>query len=356
MARKRRVSAPLSSVGRGAHAAGADRGRHERHLQRRGQHLALADGRRADREVVADLGGGGIVERAAPTGPGSWLKPKRSAVSTRCSAPSFAPSGAKTELQECCEADSAASLLARLAVGVLDLDALDRRPPSGSGTCPSAWPLLASRTPASVTILNVLPGRLRRRLGDAGQRQNLAVALGARPRSRRSGRRAPRRRRAGMSGSIVVRTALARLAGVRGQHAGSRRSSVPARVCRASRSSNSRSRPVRPIGRPFRDPARLELRRARSGGGGPRLSRDLRGSADRDRTARSGPLGHRGCRHGPAAWPRSGRIVSRRSRSPRPQARVDEVGAPVHAGAGVLALARPGASRPAVQGAEDARL
>src|SRR3954466_748384 len=42
----------------------------------------------------------GIVERAAPAGPGSWLKPKRSAVATSLAAPSLAPSGAKTLLQE----------------------------------------------------------------------------------------------------------------------------------------------------------------------------------------------------------------------------------------------------------------
>ena len=42
----------------------------------------------------------GIVERAAPASFGSSLKPKRSAAATSRSAPSLAPSGAKTELQE----------------------------------------------------------------------------------------------------------------------------------------------------------------------------------------------------------------------------------------------------------------
>jgi hypothetical protein len=43
----------------------------------------------------------GIVERCAPASPGSWLNPNRSAAATSRSAPSFAPSGAKTELHEC---------------------------------------------------------------------------------------------------------------------------------------------------------------------------------------------------------------------------------------------------------------
>jgi hypothetical protein len=43
----------------------------------------------------------GIVDRAAPARPGSSLKPKCSAVATSRRAPSSAPSGAKTELQEC---------------------------------------------------------------------------------------------------------------------------------------------------------------------------------------------------------------------------------------------------------------
>ena len=49
----------LEQRGGGPQAVGADRRRDERHLQRRGEHLALADRRRADREVVADLAGGG---------------------------------------------------------------------------------------------------------------------------------------------------------------------------------------------------------------------------------------------------------------------------------------------------------
>ena len=42
----------------------------------------------------------GIVERAAPGSPGSSLKPNFSAAATSRSAPSSAPSGAKTELQD----------------------------------------------------------------------------------------------------------------------------------------------------------------------------------------------------------------------------------------------------------------
>src|SRR3954447_25125634 len=100
--------------------------------------------------------GAGIVERAAPTGPGFWLKPKRSAVSTRRRAPTFAPSGANTELQE-----SANELLSE--------------PPHASpwafwsftpssvvsvwtGKLEPALTLRASSAAASVMILNVEPG------------------------------------------------------------------------------------------------------------------------------------------------------------------------------------------------------
>ena len=67
----------------------------------------------------------GIVERAAPSGPGSWLKPNSSAASTSRFAPSSAPIGANTELQESAK-DCAQRPAAGLAVGVLELDALER--------------------------------------------------------------------------------------------------------------------------------------------------------------------------------------------------------------------------------------
>ena len=57
--------------------------------------------------------------------PRSWLKPNASAYWTSRSGPRRAPSGAKTELQECAN-DSAQRAAAGLAVGVLELDALDR--------------------------------------------------------------------------------------------------------------------------------------------------------------------------------------------------------------------------------------
>ena len=70
-------------------AAPADRRGDDRHLQRGRLHAALADRRRADREVVADLARPrGIVLVAAPGMPGSRLKPKRSATSTSRRAPS----------------------------------------------------------------------------------------------------------------------------------------------------------------------------------------------------------------------------------------------------------------------------
>ena len=98
----------------------------------------------------------GIVERAAPSGPGSWLKPKRSAVSTSRFAPSSAPIGANTELQESandCRSDPPQaspwafwSLTPSSVVSVC------------TGNFSVALTTLASSAPASVTILNVEPG------------------------------------------------------------------------------------------------------------------------------------------------------------------------------------------------------
>ena len=99
---------------------------------------------------------GGIVERAAPASPGSLLKPKRSAVSTSFSAPSSAPIGAKTELQEwanvsisdpphdspCAFWSSTPSSVAAVWTGKLSLRRTVR----------------ASSAPVSVRILNTDPG------------------------------------------------------------------------------------------------------------------------------------------------------------------------------------------------------
>ena len=52
------------------------------------------------------LPAGGIVGSAAPGIDGGWLKPNRSAIATSRLAPSLAPSGAKTLLQETANAFS----------------------------------------------------------------------------------------------------------------------------------------------------------------------------------------------------------------------------------------------------------
>ena len=97
---------------------------------------------------------------AAPSIAGGRLKPNRSAVRTSRSGPSSAPRGAKTELQECAK-DSISVAAARLAVGVLQLDALERgRRLHREVSCGRVISAPRAR-PASVMILNVEPGGCR---------------------------------------------------------------------------------------------------------------------------------------------------------------------------------------------------
>ena len=98
----------------------------------------------------------GIVERISPASPGSPLKPNRSAAATRRLAPSSAPIGAKTELQECANAFAS--------------DPPQDSPLAFSSSTPSSTAAVstgylldffatpASSAPASVTILNTEPG------------------------------------------------------------------------------------------------------------------------------------------------------------------------------------------------------
>ena len=137
------------------------------------------------------------------------LKPKRSATSTSRSAPSSAPSGAKTELHDWAK-DVDERAAARLAVGVLELDALERRRRLRRDTRVRR---LGDARPRSAPVER---DDLERRARAAGGRrsampasgEDLAGARVASPRRRRGGRRARRPPRAGRSGAIVVRTAL----------------------------------------------------------------------------------------------------------------------------------------------------
>ena len=84
------------------------------------------------------------------------MKPKRSAAATSRSAPSFAPSGAKTELQEC------ANELASEPPHASPLAFSSSTPSSvvevSTGNFAFRLTVPASSSPASVTILNIEPG------------------------------------------------------------------------------------------------------------------------------------------------------------------------------------------------------
>src|SRR5258707_6261092 len=98
----------------------------------------------------------GSVLSAAPSMPGAWLKPKRSAVATRRGAPSLTPSGANTELHETAKASASepphSSPLALLSLTPSSVAYVAYgNVVAGLATC-------ALNTPVSVTILNVDPG------------------------------------------------------------------------------------------------------------------------------------------------------------------------------------------------------
>ena len=98
----------------------------------------------------------GIVERAAPISCGSLLKPNRSAAATSRSAPSSAPTGANTELQECANESIKepphASPLAFWSSTPSSVAAV------WTGKLSSRLTVPASSAPASVMILNTEPG------------------------------------------------------------------------------------------------------------------------------------------------------------------------------------------------------
>ena len=116
----------------------------------------------------------GIVERMAPASPGSSLKPNFSAVATSRSAPSCAPIGANTELQEWAKL-SLQRPAARLAVGVLERDALEDRLRLHR-VAPRPLGDARVERPGERDDLEHGAGRLRRGVGDPGEREHLAVA------------------------------------------------------------------------------------------------------------------------------------------------------------------------------------
>ena len=98
----------------------------------------------------------GIVERAAPASPGSLVEAEALGVPTSFSAPSWAPSGAKTELQECAKElrsepphDSPLAFWSSTPSIVAAV---------WTGNVAERLVTFSSSTPASVTILNVEPG------------------------------------------------------------------------------------------------------------------------------------------------------------------------------------------------------
>ena len=198
---------------------------------------------------------GGIVDCAAPLGPRSVLKPNRSAISTSRSAPSCAPSGAKTELQEWAnDVRSEPPQYSPLAFSSFT--------PSSVAACSIGNVAVrlttpASSTPASVMILNTDPG---------GWGADCAMPTSASTSPVRGRTTAiPPKRPASAStaafwifGSIVVRTALAALGGNAGElaAAGEQR---PARRA-GEQHVEFALEPGQPHRRSGRDPAGFELR------------------------------------------------------------------------------------------------
>ena len=212
----------------------------------------------------------GIVERAAPSGPGSWLKPKRSAVSTSRFGPELGAerredgvAGVREGLPQ--------RAAAGLAVGVLELDALER----GLGLDRELGPRLDHlrlERARERDDLERRAGRLGSGERDAREPEHLAAWRAAARRCRRSGPRAPRPRRAGCRGrsrSARRRRRAARRGRRRARRRAGCRPGVPDR-----RSSNSRSSPLSPTGAPSGTPRRASSS-ARSGGAGPDAPGDL---------------------------------------------------------------------------------
>ena len=148
-----------------------------------------ARSRRAHGQVVADLlGGRDRPARGARRGRGAALKPKASAAATS----RWRRARRRAARRRSCTTprSRAQRPAARLAVGVRELHALERRGRLDRVLGPRLDRSGASSAPARVTILNVEPGGCGPEKGHARQREHLA-------RARASGRRcrpAPRQR------------------------------------------------------------------------------------------------------------------------------------------------------------------
>ena len=227
--------------------------------------------------------------------PGGSLKPKRSAVATSRLAPSLAPSGAKTELQDFAK----------------DVDRACRRrtrrwrsPASTPSSVAAVWTgkvfaglvTPASSAPVVVTILNVEPGRLQAREGDAGEGEHLA---GARP-HRDDAAEAPGQRGRPPPAGPAARSSCARRAP--GAARGGEHARAGAQLAAGRAGSALVEHPLQAGDadlRRRRAAERAQLPRARSGGIGPSWPATC--GAERARPTRGRRPWPAPCRRGPAA-------------------------------------------------------
>jgi hypothetical protein len=352
-ARHRGARGPRDDGGRaaverraGTPAALADGRRHERHLQRRGQHLALPDRRRADREIVPDLVGGRDRRAGRAREPGGRVEAERLGGFDQPPRPE--PSAERCE-------DGVArlrkGLLERAAAGlpvrVLELHA-GQRGRGLDGEARVTRDDVVAEEAGQRHDLERRAGRLRGRVGEAGQREDLAVARA----HRGDAADAARERQYGGALNVGIDRGADIAAGqgaARRHHAAAGRQG-PARA--AGEAGVELALQARHADcRPRRQPARRQLRRLR-GRRRPQRPGDLR----RDRTEVGGA--RRPVRD-EAAVTREERGAGRHpclAREPLagPQAREHERGAPIHAAA--AGRARVGRhAEAAAQDAEDAR-
>ena len=215
---------------------------------------------------------------------------------------------------------------AGLAVGVLELDALEHGRRLARGSCSTRGDARLERA-GQRDDLEHRAGRLRRRVGDPGQREHLAVARPHAPRRRRSGRPAPRPRRAGRRGRSSCAPRCRARGATRGEHALARAQLAARRARPARRRTRARARSA-PTGAPGGTPRRSSSA-ARSGGAGPTRP----AISDGERAELGEPRLALGQRRAVARLDRGARRHRRRrARASRPaQAGVDEAAAPVDA-------------------------
>ena len=228
-----------------AHAAVGDRRADRGHPERRREVLVLADRARADGEAVLEVLGGRDRARLGRGDVRLLVEAEGSAAATSRLAPSLAPSGPKTELQECAnEFDEAAA--AGLVARVAQPDAGQRR---GRAHRIGARRLARRRAwsaAAAVMILNEEPGGWGAETARPGEREHRSRRWGGSRRRRRACRPArlarcvcsPRRivvwierpRRPGMLARSRGRRSAARRCGAR--RGGRRRCARARSACR----------------------------------------------------------------------------------------------------------------------------